>query len=322
MLELKSAVKLNRKKNGFLIDITKNKFSYIIALPAMIYVFIFSYCAYPYMVIAFQKFDYRNNNLIDIIFKGEWVGLDNFKFFFSSQNAFNVTFNTIYLNLLFIITGTLVSVLIALLLNELRCRWFIKVTQSIMLFPNYISWIVVSYILLSLFSSQYGLINKSLESLGIDSVNWYAEADIWPAILVILRIWKGAGMSAIIYLAAITGIDNSLYEVAQIDGANRFQQMMKITIPLIMPTIIIMTLLSVGKIMFGDFGMIYALVGDNGTLYKTTDIIDTYIFRAMRQVGDPAQAMAISFFQSAIGFVMVFGSNWLTRKLYPEGALY
>lgn len=322
MLELKSAVKLNRKKNGFLMDITKNKFSYIIALPAMIYVFIFSYCAYPYMVIAFQKFDYRNNNLIDIIFKGEWVGLDNFKFFFSSQNAFNVTFNTIYLNLLFIITGTLVSVLIALLLNELRCRWFIKVTQSIMLFPNYISWIVVSYILLSLFSSQYGLINKSLESLGIDSVNWYAEADIWPAILVILRIWKGAGMSAIIYLASITGIDNSLYEVAQIDGANRFQQMMKITIPLIMPTIIIMTLLSVGKIMFGDFGMIYALVGDNGTLYKTTDIIDTYIFRAMRQVGDPAQAMAISFFQSAIGFVMVFGSNWLTRKLYPEGALY
>ena len=233
MLELKSAVKLNRKKNGFLMDITKNKFSYIIALPAMIYVFIFSYCAYPYMVIAFQKFDYRNNNLIDIIFKGEWVGLDNFKFFFSSQNAFNVTFNTIYLNLLFIITGTLVSVLIALLLNELRCRWFIKVTQSIMLFPNYISWIVVSYILLSLFSSQYGLINKSLESLGIDSVNWYAEADIWPAILVILRIWKGAGMSAIIYLASITGIDNSLYEVAQIDGANRFQQMMKITIPLI-----------------------------------------------------------------------------------------
>lgn len=322
MLELKSAVKLNRKKNGFLMDITKNKFSYIIALPAMIYVFIFSYCAYPYMVIAFQKFDYRNNNLIDIIFKGEWVGLDNFKFFFSSQNAFNVTFNTIYLNLLFIITGTLVSVLIALLLNELRCRWFIKVTQSIMLFPNYISWIVVSYILLSLFSSQYGLINKSLESLGVDSVNWYTEADIWPAILVILRIWKGAGMSAIIYLAAITGIDNSLYEVAQIDGANRFQQMMKITIPLIMPTIIIMTLLSVGKIMFGDFGMIYALVGDNGTLYKTTDIIDTYIFRAMRQVGDPAQAMAISFFQSAIGFVMVFGSNWLTRKLYPEGALY
>ena len=123
-------------------------------------------------------------------------------------------------------------------------------------------------------------------------------------------------------MAAITGIDSSLYESAQIDGANRFQQMLRITIPLILPTVIIMTLLSLGKIMFGDFGMIYALIGDNGTLYRTTDIIDTYIFRALRQIGDPGQAMAISLFQSIIGFIMVFGSNWLTRKVYPDGALY
>ena len=322
MENIDKAVKPKKKRNGIFHDIAKNKFSYIIALPAIIYVFIFSYCAYPYILIAFQRFNYQNNNIFDIIFKGNWVGFDNFKFFFTSQNASRVIFNTFFLNILFILTGTILSLMIALFLNELRSKKFAKVTQSIMLFPNYISWIVVSYILFSLLSNEYGLINKALENLGMQPINWYAEADVWPGILVALRAWKGAGMSAIIFLAAITSIDTGMYEAAQIDGANRFHQMFKITIPLILPTVIIMTLLSVGKIMFGDFGMIYALVGDNGVLYSTTDIIDTYIFRALRQIGDPAQAMAIGLFQSAIGFVMVFGSNWITRKVYPDGALY
>ena len=322
MENIDKVVKPKKKRNGIFHDIAKNKFSYIIALPAIIYVFIFSYCAYPYILIAFQRFNYQNNNIFDIIFKGNWVGFDNFKFFFTSQNASRVIFNTFFLNILFILTGTILSLMLALFLNELRSKKFVKVTQSIMLFPNYISWIVVSYILFSLLSNEYGLINKALENLGMQPVNWYAEADVWPGILVALRAWKGAGMSAIIFLAAIASIDTGMYEAAQIDGANRFHQMFKITIPLILPTVIIMTLLSVGKIMFGDFGMIYALVGDNGVLYSTTDIIDTYIFRALRQIGDPAQAMAIGLFQSAIGFVMVFGSNWITRKVYPDGALY
>lgn len=313
---------LKERRGGFFRDVVRNKFSYLIALPAIVYVFIFSYCAYPYIFIAFQNFNYQNTGLLDILFQGDWVGLRNFEFFFKSNNASVVIFNTFFLNILFITVGTITSVVLALLLNELRCKRFVKITQAIMLFPNYISWIVVSYILFSLFSAQYGIVNQAMAAMGMDTVNWYTEPGVWPGILVALRTWKGAGMNAIIFLAAITSIDMGMYEAAQIDGANRFQQMRKITIPLIMPTIIIMTLLSVGKIMFGDFGMIYALVGDNGTLYSTTDIIDTYIFRALRQVGDPAQAMAISLFQSVIGFVMVFGSNWLTRKVYPDGALY
>lgn len=310
------------RKGSFFRDVSRNRFSYLIALPAILYVFVFGYCTYPYMLIAFQKFRYDHSSIFDIIFHGDWNGIDNFKFFFKSQNAFTVTFNTIYLNLLFILTGTIVSVLIALGLNELRCRWFVKISQSVMLFPNYLSWVVVSYILYSLLSSQYGLVNKALRSFGAAPVNWYTEAGAWPAILVLMRIWKGAGMNAIIFLAAITGIDNTVYEAAAIDGATRWKQMTKITLPLIMPTVVIMTLLALGKVMFGDFGMIYAIVGDNGTLYQTTDIIDTYIFRALRQVGDPSQAMAIGLFQSVIGFVMVFGTNWLTRRFYPDGALY
>ena len=300
----------------------RNKFSYLIALPSIIYVFIFSYCAYPYMLLAFQRYDYRNSGFLKILFQGDWVGFQNFKFFFASQNAFRVTFNTLYLNVLFILTGTFMSVLLALLLNELRCRWFTKVTQAVMLFPNYISWVMVSYILLSLFSNSYGIVNITMENLGMETINWYAKPEVWPIILVLMRIWKGAGMNAIIFLAAITSIDSSLYEAAAIDGANRRQMMWRITLPLVMPTVIIMTLLSLGKIMYGDFGMIYALVGDNGTLYSTTDIIDTYIFRALRQVGDISQSTAIGLFQSAIGFILVYGSNWLARKFYPEGALY
>lgn len=317
-----SNVRLRRKRVSLFRDISHNKFSYLIALPAIAYVFVFSYCAYPFILIAFQRFSYRNSSLWAIITKGEWVGFKNFEFFLNSQHAFRVTYNTIYLNLLFIVTGTVVSVLIALLLNELRSKRFVKSVQSAMLLPNYISWVVVSYILMSIFSSQYGILNKALISLGLQPVFWYNEPSVWPAILAVMRLWKGAGMSAVIFLAAIAGIDGTTYEAAQIDGANRVQLVAYVKLPLLMPTILIMTLLSVGKIMYGDFGMIYALVGDNGMLYKTTDIIDTYAFRALRQVGDPAQAMAIGLFQSAIGFVMVFGSNWMVRRFYPDGALY
>jgi putative aldouronate transport system permease protein len=173
-----------------------------------------------------------------------------------------------------------------------------------------------------IFSMEFGILNRIIEAAGGEKVNWYARAEAWPAILVIMRIWKGSGMSAVIYLAAITGIDSEIYEAAEIDGAARWQQILRITIPLLMPTVCILTLLSIGRIMYGDFGMIYAIIGDNGVLYPTTDIIDTYIFRALRQTGNPAQAMAISLFQSVIGFIMVFGSNQLTSKLFPDGTLY
>lgn len=311
-----------KNKGGIVKDIRNNPFSYLIALPAIIYVIIFSYLGYPYMIIAFQRYSYKNNTLASIWTQGKYVGLDNFRFFFESNQAYRVMFNTLYLNILFIATGTLFAVTIAILISEMRQRRLAKVSQSVMLFPNYISWVIGSYILMSFLSTEYGLLNQFLAGLGVQRKNWYTMPNVWPTILVLLRIWKGAGMSAIIYLAAITGIDRSLYEVAAIDGATRWQRIRSITIPMIMPTIVIMTLLSVGRIMYGDFGMIYALIGDNGMLYRTTDIIDTYIFRALRQVGDPSQSMAIGLFQSMIGFVMVFGTNAIVRKHYPDGALY
>ncbi|KWX69755.1 sugar ABC transporter permease [Paenibacillus jilunlii] len=309
--------KKRRRGFGMLSDIRRNGTSYLLVLPAMAYTFIFGYMTYPYMLIAFQRFNYSKG-----IFHSEWIGLKNFEFFFRSNKAFTVTFNTIYLNLLFIIFGTLTALAISLILNELRKRLFVKISQSMMLFPHFISWIVISYVLYAFFSMDMGIVNKMLNQFGIAPVNWYTEQQAWPAILTIMHVWKGAGMSAVIYLATITGIDETLYEAAEIDGASRWQMCMRITIPLMMPTVVILSLLSVGKIMYGDFGMIYALIGDNGTLYATTDIIDTYVFRSLRQIGNPSEAMAVGLFQSVVGFILVFGTNAITRKFFKDGALY
>jgi len=283
----------------------------------MAYVFVFSYMTYPYLLIAFQQFNYREG-----ILGSEWVGLRNFEFFFKSSEAAVIMWNTIKLNLLFIGFGTLFAVAIAILFNEVRSRLFQKLTQTTMIFPNFLSWIIVSYMMYGLFSTDFGLINQALEKLGAEPVNWYTKADAWPWILVGMKIWKEAGMGSIIYLAAITGIDNSLYESADIDGASRWQKIVGITLPLLAPTIAILTLLNLGKIFYGDFGMIYAIIGDNGVLYPTTDVIDTYVFRALRQIGDPSNAAAVGLFQSTVGFLLVFVANWITRRWFKEGALY
>ena len=169
---------------------------------------------------------------------------------------------------------------------------------------------------------SFGVINKLLTSAGLEGRNWYTDPRPWPAILTTLNVWKFTGMRTVIYLAAIVAIDPSLYEVAEIDGASRLQKIRYITMPHLLPVVAILALLAVGRIFYADFGMIYAIIRDNGLLYPTADVIDTYVFRALRIHGNPAQAMAVNFYQSAVGFVLVFGSNWMVRKLFPQGALF
>lgn len=307
----------SEKKYTFITDIKRNPFSYALVLPAMIYSFIFGYMTLPYIIIAFQNFNYKLG-----IFHSDWVGLKNLEFFFKSPRFIMVTSNTLKLNFLFILAGVLVSVFIAILLNEIRHKWFLKITQSTLLFPHFLSWVVVSYIIYALFSTDYGIVNHTMTSLGMDPVSWYSKPEPWTWILVSLRIWKETGIQVVIYLAVITGIDSELYEATMMDGANRWQQTWAITVPVLMTTVCIMTLLSFGKIFYGDFGMIYSIIKDNGVLYPTTDVIDTYVFRALRKTGDPSQAMAVGLYQAFMGFVLVFGSNWLTRKYFKEGALF
>jgi putative aldouronate transport system permease protein len=269
------------------------------------------------MVMAFQNYHYTTG-----LFRSPFIGLKNFEFFFRSNRASLVTFNTIYLNFLFIVTGTVAAVVLALMLNEIRLKRFLKVTQSMMLFPNFLSWIIVSYIVFAFLSTEYGWLYSFVRALGGKPVSMYSSASFWPWILVIIRLWKSVGINSVIYMATIVGIDEGLYEAARIDGAGKFQEIRYITIPLLVPTICILTLLAVGKIFYGDFQMIYSLVGDNGILMATTDVIDTFVFRALRQTGDPAGAMAVGIYQAFVGFVLVYGSNRLVKRFFPGGAIF
>jgi putative aldouronate transport system permease protein len=304
----------NKKKYTIFTDIARNPVSYLMGLPVIAYTLIFGYFTYPYILMAFQKFNYTTGLL-----NSPWVGFKNFEFFFRSTQVLTVTLTTIKLNLLFIGFGTVAAVALALMLNELKNKFFLRFTQSLMLFPNYLSWVVVSYMIYSIFATDYGLINGILKAFGMEKVGWYNNGQYWPGILTAMNVWKGAGMSAVIYIATITGIDGTFYEAAELDGANRWQMCWNITLPLMLPTVGILTLLAIGRIMYGDFGMMYAIIGDNGILLSTTDVIDTYVYRALRKIGDPSNAMAVSLFQSLVGFLMVYGSNALVRK-YDKGA--
>ena len=313
----KVQVKPMKKKMNLFIDIKRNKGSYLLALPALIYVFIYGYATLPYMFIAFQEFNFRTG-----LFDSQFIGFANFQVFIQSPRAFQVIFTTLYLNFLFLLFGTIIAVFFALLISEAKGTLFKKINQSIFIFPHFLSWIVVAYIVFALFSTDFGLVNTILERLGMESVRWYSTPEPWTWILVGTRVWRGTGISTVIFLAAITGIDTSLYEAAYVDGATTFQRIIKLTLPLIMPTVMILTLLNIGRFFHGDFGMIYAIIRDNGVLFPTTDIIDTFVFRLLRRTGNPSQAMAVALFQSVMGFILVFTTNAITRKKYQEGALY
>ncbi len=303
--------------NRITLDITKNKVCYFLALPAIIYTIIFGYLTLPYIVIAFQRFNYRQG-----IFKSEFTGLENFQVFFKSKKLIEVTMNTLSINFLSILIGAILAIFLAVILNEMKNRLFVKVNQSLFIFPYFLSWVIVSYLVYSLFANQIGIVNQILKSIGLETVNWYTLPKPWLPILVVMRIWKGTGIQVVILLSAIAGFDKEIYEAATIDGASRWEKIKRITIPLLMPTVMITTLMSLGRIFYGDFGMIYSIIRDNALLYPTADVIDTYVFRLLRKTGDPSQAMAIGLYQSLLGFITVYGVNALTRKFFPEGAIF
>ncbi|MFC5404616.1 ABC transporter permease [Cohnella soli] len=304
--------------NGsYMRELIKNKVLYLMTLPGLLLILLFSYLPMGGLIIAFK--DYRFDKGV---FGSAWSGLQNFEFFFSSQDALRVTFNTLYMNALFIVTGTVMSILCALLVIELKNKIGKKIIQTTLLLPYFISWVVVGYFVFALLNNQIGVVNQLLTRIGVGSIDWYSSPHYWPVILVLVSIWKNTGYSAIIYLAAIIGINEEYYEAARIDGANRFQEVMKITLPLIAPIISILTLIAIGKIFYADFGLFYNVPRNIGVLYSTTDVIDTYVFRALRNTGDIGMSSAVAFYQSTVGFVLVLFSNYIVRKINPENSLF
>lgn len=300
-----------------LLDISKNKALYLFMLPGLLYFLLFAYLPMAGILVAFK--DYKVN--LGIL-GSKWVGFDNFKFLFSSDKVLRVTWNTVFLNAMFIFFQQAIAIVTALFLNEVGSKFFKKVTQSFIFLPYFISWIVVSVFAYNLFASEGGLLNSILTFFHIPEIAWGQRADLWPGILVLFSIWKYAGFLTVIYIAAITGVNTEYFESAALDGATKLQQIRYITLPVISPTITIMVLLSVGRIFYGDFGMIYALVGDNASLYSTTDVIDTFVYRSLRTIGDVGMSSAAGLYQSVVGFILVLGFNALVKKYRSEGSLF
>jgi len=308
---MKLAFKLGR-------DLSRNKFLYVLVLPGVLYFLLFCYFPMAGLVISFKDYQMDKG-----IFGSPFNGLENFKYLFTDyETLVTVIFNTLYLNILFIGSGTVLAILTAVLLNEIRGRIFKKLTQSMVTLPHFISWVIVAVFSFSFLNADQGLLNSLLNWLGLNPVEWYNRADLWPGILVVLNAWKTVGFSSVIYLAAIAAIDPEMYESAQLDGANRLRQIWHITIPSISKTIIILLLLAVGRIFYGDFGMIYGLIGDNSMLFQTTDVIDTYVFRALRKLNDIGMSSAAGLLQSITGFILVYSVNALVRKYDKDSALF
>lgn len=312
---IKERATLGKKKTIFYY-IYKNRSMLLLALPALIYFIVFHYIPMFGAIIAFKDYSY-----VDGILGSRWIGFENFKFFFMSQDAFRITRNTVCYGATFIVMNAVCASAIALLMNEIRNRGAIKTYQTVMLFPNFLSWVVVGYISYILLNPALGTFNQIMALFGKEGIDWYSDPKYWPAILTVANTWKGVGMQSIIYYATLLGVDSSLYEAATIDGANRWQQCRYISIPSLTPVIIIMSILAVGNIMRGDMGLFYQLSRDVGALYPTTDVIDTYLYRGLR-TGDIGITAAVGLFQSVVGTCMVLLTNAIVKKIDPDQAMF
>lgn len=305
------------QKHPFLNEMRRNWPYYLMMLPAMLVMFVFAYMPMPGLIIAFMDFNFVDK------FSSPFVGLANFKFYFTSSYALRTTYNTLFINFNYLIWTTFLSVLFAILLNELRSKTAKKLYQNAMFLPYFFSSVIIGKLVTTiLFSDSYGLINQIITMFGGEPVLWTQTAEPWAWIIIFTHLWQVSGYNSIVYLASITGIDDQLYEAASLDGANRWQQLWRITIPMLLPTIITMGLLSIGNMLRGDFATIYSIIGDNGLLYKYTDVIDTYVFRAIKSAADFGPTAAVGLYQSVVGFILVWGSNMLVKLYDKDYALF
>lgn len=295
----------------------QNKTLILMCLPAIVFFFIFSYMPMPGMYIAFVKYNYQKG-----IFGSPFVGLKNFKFLFTSGQLLLLLRNTVLYNLAFIIVGNVLQLSFAILLNEVQSRTFKKTTQSLMFLPYFISDVLVSLLVYNLLNYDFGFISNLVRSMGGEMPKIYQNASAWPLVIILVNIWKGTGYGTVVYFAAITSMDTSMLEAAQIDGANGFQKIRYIILPTLKPTVVVLFLFAIGGILKGNFGLFYNLIGNNSVLFSTTDIIETYVYRSMMNSFNFAQSSAVGLFQSAVGFFIVLGANAFVKHLDPDYALF
>ena len=289
---------------------------YLMMAPGLIYLFINNYMPMAGLVVAF-----KNYNVVDGIFGSPWAGLSNFTYLFN--DAWTITRNTLLYNIVFIIINLILGIAFAIFICDIRSKACKTIYQSAILLPFLMSIVIVSYITFAFFSGDNGMLNKTiLPFFGKEAINWYSESKYWPVILVIVNTWKGVGYGCLIYISSISGIGPSFYEAAELDGASKWKQIRYITLPSIMPSVITLTLLNIGRIFYSDFGLFYQVTQNSGQLYDTTNVIDTYVYRALLQSGNIGMASAAGFYQSIVGFACVLLANVVVRKLSPENAMF
>ena len=292
--------------------------------PVAIWLLLLRYLPMGGIVLAFKnyKVNPRNPSFISNLINSKWVGFKNFAFLFKTDSAWVMIRNTLAYNIVFIILGVIIPVAFAIMMNEITRKFFKKAYQTMMFFPYFLSWVVVSYFLNAFLDAQYGMIPAMQEAAGHARTSWYTTPGPWPFILTFANLWKNVGYSTVLYLAAITGIDTNQYEAAAIDGATKWQQVLHVTIPHLRTMIAILFIMNVGKIFASDFGLFYNVPMQNGALFSVTQTIDTYVYRAYMATGDPGQSSAAGLLQNVLGFVCILTANGIVKKIDSESSLF
>ena len=306
----------------FVRTLRENFIFLLMVLPGAAWLILFFYIPVFGNIVAFKDYHITGEGFIDSVMKSKWVGFDNFKFLFSSKDAYIITRNTVLYNLGFIFLGLIVSVGIAIIFSELRSKRVVKVLQTSMLFPYFLSWVIISFFTDAFLNVDKGLVNHILTSLGMKAINFYSELWIWPALLLFLGIWKGFGYSSVMYYATIMGIDPTFYEAATVDGASKWQRIRNITIPQLSSLTTVLTILAVGNIFRADFGLFYQIPHNAGALYSVTNVIDVYVYNGLTKSGDIGMTAAAGLYQSVVGLVLVLISNIIARRIDKNAALF
>ncbi|WP_309121166.1 ABC transporter permease subunit [Paenibacillus sp.] len=305
------------KRKGLLHELKTNYIMFFMLLPAILFFLVNNYFPMVGIYYAFIQFDFHAS-----LFESQFVGLRNFEFLWKSGKLVELTLNTLGYNLAFIGLGNALAVALAILLSEIKGRWFKKITQSVMFLPYFVSFVILSVIVFNLFNYEQGVLNTLLKLWGWEPVDVYGKPKLWILLIIVFYLWKNLGYSMVIYLAAITGISEEYYEAAKIDGANVFQRSWHITLPMLKITFVILLLFALGSIMKGQFDLFYQMVGNNGLLFSTTDILDTYVYRSLRVTFDFGMATAAGVYQSVFGFALIVSVNAIIRKINSDYALF
>ena len=292
--------------------------------PGAIWLLLLRYLPMGGIILAFKNYKIypKDPTFLNNLIHSKWVGLDNFKFLFTTGDSWVMIRNTLAYNIVFIILGVIIPVAFAVLMSELSKKFVAKTYQTLMFFPYFLSWVVVSYFLNAFIDAQYGLSAMAQRAAGETAVSWYTTPGPWPYIIVFANLWKNVGYSTVLYLAAITGIDQTQYEAAAIDGASKWQQILHVTLPNLRTMIAILFILNVGKIFNADFGLFWNVPMQNGALFSVTQVIDTYIYRVLMNTGNIGQSTAAGLLQNIVGFICIIGANAVVKKIDSDSTLF